>query len=82
MAHLGEEIVPKVQFARLMNSNLANYERAVREIDRFKLAISLPIWVVGIEPELHRNDQVQTKEHELEQLEDFEKAERHPYPKN
>jgi hypothetical protein len=49
---IGVEIVPKHHFAKLMNSNLAHYERAVREIDRFKLAILLPIWIVGIEPEM------------------------------
>lgn len=48
---LGVEILPTNEFAKKMNSNLANYERAVREIDRFTMAITMPIWIVGIEPE-------------------------------
>jgi hypothetical protein len=47
---LGVEILAKHDFAKLINSNIATYERAVREIDRFKFAITLPIWIIGIEP--------------------------------
>jgi hypothetical protein len=47
---LGVEILAKQIFAKFLNSNIANYERAVREIDKFKFAITLPIWIIGIEP--------------------------------
>lgn len=47
---LGVEIVAKKDFAKLLNSNVACYERAVREIAHFKFAITLPIWIIGIEP--------------------------------
>jgi len=47
---LGVEILPKLWFAKLTGENLASYERAVREIGRFKFAITLPIWIIGVEP--------------------------------
>lgn len=65
---LGVEILPRLGFAKLMGSNLANYERAIREIDRFKFAITLPLWIIGVEPESGAGhvSREETKDEEIE----------------
>ena len=43
--------VPVAWFCKYINSNVAQYERVVRELPHAKLSITLPILVVGIEPD-------------------------------
>jgi hypothetical protein len=54
-AILGVEIAPKLAFAKQINDNIVNFERCKREIDLFKFAITVPIWIVGIEPETNNH---------------------------
>ena len=39
------------RFANTIDENVAYYERVVRELPYAKMSITLPIWIVGIEPE-------------------------------
>ena len=43
--------VPMAWFCPYINSNVAQYERIVRELPHAKLSLTLPILVVGLEPE-------------------------------
>lgn len=47
----GVEIVAEHRFAKSMGENLAYYERCSREIEQFKPIITIPIWLIGIEPD-------------------------------
>lgn len=47
---VGVLVVPKQPFANTIDENVAYYERVVRELPYAKMSITLPIWVVGIEP--------------------------------
>jgi len=44
-------VVPKQWFANLIDENVAYYERVLRELPWAKMSLTLPIWVLGIEPE-------------------------------
>lgn len=48
---MGLSIVPLGSLARRIDSNIANYERCVRELPSAKLSISLPILIIGISDE-------------------------------
>lgn len=42
-------VVPMASMARIVDSNVAHYERAVRELPSANLSITLPILLVGLE---------------------------------
>ena len=44
-------IVPMGTFGRRIDSNIAHYERALRELPSADLSITLPILLIGIEPD-------------------------------
>ena len=44
-------IVPTQGFANLIDENVAHYERVCRELPWAKMSLTLPIWVIGVEPE-------------------------------
>jgi len=47
----GISILPTVSLARRMGQNVANYERALRELPSAELSITLPILLIGLEPD-------------------------------
>jgi len=47
---VGVLIVPTQKFAKTIDENVAYYERVIRELPYAKMSLTLPIWVVGIEP--------------------------------
>ena len=47
---VGVLVVPMQAFANTIDENVAHYERVVRELPYAKMSITLPIWVLGIEP--------------------------------
>ena len=51
MVQLGLLVVPTLALANRIDSNVANYERVVRELPAAALSITLPILVVGIFPD-------------------------------
>lgn len=51
LVHLGLSIVPMGTLARRIDSNVANFERVKRELPFADLSITLPILVIGIEPD-------------------------------
>jgi len=48
---VGVLVVPTQRFANTIDENVAHYERVVRELPYAKMSITLPIWIIGIEPE-------------------------------
>ena len=44
-------IVPVQHFANLIDENVAYFERVERELPWAKMSLTLPIWVIGIEPD-------------------------------
>lgn len=44
-------VVPTQSFANLIDENVAYYERVKRELPWAKMSLTLPIWVVGVEPQ-------------------------------
>ena len=48
---IGLSIVPMGSLARQIDSNIVSYERVVRELPSANLSITLPILVIGIEPD-------------------------------
>ncbi|MDP9021598.1 MAG: hypothetical protein M3N57_02650, partial [Actinomycetota bacterium] len=44
-------IVPMKRFANLIDENVAYMERISRELPTAKMSLTLPIWVIGVEPE-------------------------------
>jgi hypothetical protein len=50
---MGLSIVPCSEIARRMDSNVANYERCIREIPSAKLSITLPILLIGLKTGEH-----------------------------
>ena len=44
-------VVPTQGFANLIDENVAYFERVARELPWAKMSLTLPIWVIGIEPE-------------------------------
>lgn len=51
LIHLGLCIVPVGSLARRIDSNVAYYERVLRELPSAELSITLPILVIGVEPD-------------------------------
>jgi hypothetical protein len=49
LIQVGVSVVPVASLARKTDSNIANYERAVRELPSARLSITLPILLVGLE---------------------------------
>ena len=49
---VGIVAVPVQSFAKYCGSNVAHYERVLRELPHAKLSITLPIMVVGFDPQL------------------------------
>ncbi len=47
---VGVLVVPMQKFANTIDENVAYYERVVRELPYAKMSITLPIFVLGIEP--------------------------------
>ena len=43
-------IVPIQAFANLIDENVAHFERVCRELPWAKMSLTLPIWVIGVEP--------------------------------
>jgi hypothetical protein len=48
---VGVLVVPMLSFANLIDENVVNFERVSRELPWAKMSLTLPIWVVGIEPD-------------------------------
>lgn len=51
LAHIGLSIVPMWSLARRIDSNVVSYERVIRELPSANLSITMPILVIGIEPD-------------------------------
>jgi hypothetical protein len=51
-ADVGIQVVCTKKFAGITGGNIAYYERAVRELERSRLTLIVPLIVIGIEPEL------------------------------
>ena len=43
-------VVPAQAFANLIDENVAHFERVCRELPWAKMSLTLPIWVIGVEP--------------------------------
>jgi hypothetical protein len=43
-------VVPTQRLANLIDENIAYYERVLRELPWAKMSLTLPIWVIGVEP--------------------------------
>jgi hypothetical protein len=50
-ADVGLQVVCTKKFAAITGGNIAYYERAVRELERSRLTLIVPLVVIGIEPE-------------------------------
>ncbi len=50
-ADVGIQVVCTKKFAAITGGNIAYYERAVRELERSRLTLIVPLVVIGIEPE-------------------------------
>ena len=50
-ADVGIQVVCTKKFAGITGGSIAYYERAVRELERARLTLIVPLVVVGIEPE-------------------------------
>jgi hypothetical protein len=50
-ADVGVQVVCTKKFGEITGSNIAYYERAVRELQRSRLTLIVPLVVIGIEPE-------------------------------
>jgi hypothetical protein len=48
---IGISIVPTKEFSERIDSNVANYERCIRELPEIKSLLHLPILMIGIEPD-------------------------------
>jgi restriction endonuclease BglII len=44
-------VVPTQRFANLIDENVAYFERVVRELPWAKMSLTLPIWVIAVEPD-------------------------------
>lgn len=51
LAHIGISIIPMSQMATRIDSNVVSFERACRELPAAKESITLPILLIGIEPD-------------------------------
>lgn len=50
----GVIIVPGIEIAKILGSNLANFDRLVRELPLFSQVITMPIVVIGFEAETEK----------------------------
>ena len=50
LINVGILVVPTQQFANTIDENVAHYERVIRELPYAKMSITLPIWILGVEP--------------------------------
>lgn len=50
-AHVGIQVVCTKRFAAITGGNIAYYERVVRELERSRLTLIVPLVVIGIEPD-------------------------------
>lgn len=48
---VGVSVVPMQEFAKTIDENVVYYERVARELPYAEQSVTLPIWVIGIEPE-------------------------------
>ena len=48
---VGILVVPTHKFANLIDENVASYERVLRELPWAKMSLTLPILVIGVEPD-------------------------------
>lgn len=44
-------VVPTQALANLIDENVASFERVARELPWAKMSLTLPIWVIGVEPD-------------------------------
>jgi hypothetical protein len=51
LSQIAISIVPLAALARRIDSNIANFERALRELPSAELSITLPILLIGMEPD-------------------------------
>jgi hypothetical protein len=51
LIQVGVSVVPVTSLARTIDENVANFERAQRELPSARLSITLPILLVGLEPD-------------------------------
>lgn len=51
LSQIAISIVPTASLARRIDSNVANFERALRELPSAELSITLPILLIGMEPD-------------------------------
>jgi hypothetical protein len=61
-ADVGLQVVCTKRFAAITGGNIAYYERAVRELERSRLTLIVPLVVVGIEPDEWIIDRYQSDE--------------------
>ena len=47
---VGVLVVPMQAFAATIDENIVYYERVIRELPYAKMSITLPIWVLGVQP--------------------------------
>lgn len=57
---VGILILPSMRFARLIDSNVANYQRACRELQLALIAVPIPLMIVGVEPQGEALDQLKS----------------------
>jgi hypothetical protein len=50
LVDVGVLVAPMQVFANTIDENVAHFERITRELPYAKMSISLPIWVLGVEP--------------------------------
>ncbi len=51
LINIGLSIIPMNSLARRIDSNVVNFERTTRELPSAKLSITLPILMIGLEPD-------------------------------
>jgi len=51
LSQIAVSIVPTASLGRRIDSNIANFERALRELPSAELSITLPILLIGMEPD-------------------------------
>ena len=47
---VGVLMVPMLDIAKKIDENVVNYERVTRELPHAKMAITIPVWVIGLGP--------------------------------
>lgn len=62
MIDVGILVVPMAKFANLIDENVASFERVKRELPLAKMSLTLPILVLGIEPDDYGSIQTRYEE--------------------